>query len=108
MLTRRTWPPRERFTLFTKALAVQYAKENIRVNSLHPGPIKTPANDHLSDPERLSRVLPLVPMGRVGEAEEVGVCRPLPGFRRVVLRHRLPAAGGRRVDGKIGLSTLVI
>ena len=58
-------------TLFTKALAVTYAKENIRVNSLHPGPIKTPANDNLSDPERLSRVLPLVPMGRVGEAEEV-------------------------------------
>ena len=58
-------------TLFTKALAVQYAKENIRVNSLHPGPIKTPANEYLSDPERLSRVLPLVPMGRVGEVEEV-------------------------------------
>ena len=58
-------------TLFTKALAVQYAKENIRANSLHPGPIKTPANEYLSDPERLSRVLPLVPMGRVGEVEEV-------------------------------------
>ncbi len=58
-------------TLFTKALAVKYAMENIRVNSLHPGPIKTPANDNLSDPERLSRVLPLVPMGRVGEVEEV-------------------------------------
>ena len=58
-------------TLFTKALAVKYAMENIRVNSLHPGPIKTPANDNLSDPERLSRVLPLVPMGRVGEVDEV-------------------------------------
>src|SRR5439155_23840908 len=47
--------------LFTKATAVQHAKEHIRCNSVHPGPIETDMiRDTLSDPVlrdgRLSRV----------------------------------------------------
>src|SRR2546428_8140568 len=55
--------------LFTKATAVQHAKENIRCNSVHPGPIETDMiRDTLSDPglrdERLNRV----PLRRIGKA----------------------------------------
>jgi NAD(P)-dependent dehydrogenase (short-subunit alcohol dehydrogenase family) len=57
--------------VFTKAVALRYAQEGIRVNSLHPGPIKTPANDFFSDQAWLDRVIASVPLGRVGEADEV-------------------------------------
>ena len=58
--------------LFTKATAVQHAKENIRCNSVHPGPIDTDMiRDTLSDPvlrdERLNRV----PLGRIGKPEDI-------------------------------------
>ncbi len=58
-------------TVFTKAVALRYAQEGIRVNSVHPGPIKTPANDFFSDKEWLDRVTASVPLGRAGEADEV-------------------------------------
>ena len=58
-------------TVFAKAVALRYAKEGIRVNTVHPGPIKTPANDFFSDPVWAERVNANVPMGRAGEADEV-------------------------------------
>ncbi len=57
--------------LLTKSGAIQYAKEGIRVNSVHPGAIATPMTEDLfSDPE-VSEFLPFIPMGRVAEPEEV-------------------------------------
>src|SRR3989440_5891789 len=58
--------------LFTKATATQHAKENIRCNSVHPGPIDTDMiRDTLSDPvlrdERLNRV----PLRRIGKPEDI-------------------------------------
>src|SRR2546428_4588558 len=58
--------------LFTKATAVQHAKEHIRCNSVHPGPIDTDMiRDTLSDPvlqdERLNRV----PLRRIGQPEDI-------------------------------------
>src|SRR5213080_533983 len=58
--------------LFTKATAVQHAKEHIRCNSVHPGPIETDMiRDTLSDPvlrdERLNRV----PLRRIGKPEDI-------------------------------------
>ena len=56
--------------LLTKATAIQYAGEGIRVNSVHPGPIITPMTEQSrSDPD--SRHLSRVPLGRYGEPEEV-------------------------------------
>ena len=58
--------------LFTKATAIQHAKDRIRCNSVHPGPIETDMlRDTLSDPvlreERLNRV----PLHRIGRVEDV-------------------------------------
>jgi len=56
----------------TRELAVLHARENIRVNSLCPGPIRTPLlMDFLDTEEKKHRRLVHVPMGRFGEAEEM-------------------------------------
>ncbi|HZA23083.1 MAG TPA: glucose 1-dehydrogenase, partial [Dehalococcoidia bacterium] len=58
--------------LFTKATAIQYAKEGIRCNSVHPGPIETDMlQDSLSDPSAMELRMQRLPMGRVGKPEEV-------------------------------------
>ena len=58
--------------LFTKATAVQYAKENIRCNSVHPGVVDTAMiQDVLSDPVAREERLKRVPMGRVGTVEDI-------------------------------------
>ena len=56
--------------VFTKNVAVEYAKENIRVNSIHPGAIWTPMSLYNSTRIREERAR-TIPMGRVGEPEEV-------------------------------------
>jgi NAD(P)-dependent dehydrogenase (short-subunit alcohol dehydrogenase family) len=56
----------------TREMAVEYARHNIRINALCPGPIQTPLMaELLSDPERRARRLVHVPIGRFGQAEEV-------------------------------------
>ncbi|KAF9300893.1 hypothetical protein BGZ74_007393 [Mortierella antarctica] len=55
----------------TRELAVVHAKENIRFNSLCPGPLKTPLlMEFLNTEEKKNRRLVHVPMGRFGEAIE--------------------------------------
>ena len=58
--------------LLTKVTALQYAKEGIRVNSVHPGPVITP----MTEPRRRDKatydlMLSRIPIGRYGEAEEI-------------------------------------
>ena len=57
----------------SRELAVQFARERIRVNALCPGPVNTPLLIELfaKDPERAARRLVHVPMGRFGEPEEI-------------------------------------
>jgi NAD(P)-dependent dehydrogenase (short-subunit alcohol dehydrogenase family) len=57
----------------SRELAVQFAREKIRVNALCPGPVNTPLLIELfaKDPERAARRLIHVPMGRFGEPEEI-------------------------------------
>ena len=58
--------------LLTKATAIQYAGENIRANSVHPGPIVTPMTESgRADPNRNQVTLSRIPLGRYGEAEDV-------------------------------------
>lgn len=58
--------------LFTKSAALQYAKENIRINSLHPGYADTPLTvQRFSDPAVRQVLLDRTPMGRLGTAEDI-------------------------------------
>jgi NAD(P)-dependent dehydrogenase (short-subunit alcohol dehydrogenase family) len=57
----------------SRELGVQFARENIRVNALCPGPVNTPMLQELfaKDPERAARRLVHIPMGRFAEATEI-------------------------------------
>jgi NAD(P)-dependent dehydrogenase (short-subunit alcohol dehydrogenase family) len=57
----------------SRELGVQFARENIRVNALCPGPVNTPMLQELfaKDPERAARRLVHIPMGRFAEASEI-------------------------------------
>jgi NAD(P)-dependent dehydrogenase (short-subunit alcohol dehydrogenase family) len=56
----------------TKAAAVQYAREGIRVNSVHPGLMPPMRTSMMSaDPTVRARMLKAIPMGREGRIEEV-------------------------------------
>ena len=58
--------------IFTKAAAVQYAKEGIRINSVHPGYVITAMTQKAyADPEVINPRLARVPMKRLGLVEEV-------------------------------------
>ena len=59
--------------IMTKSAAVQYAKDGIRVNSVHPGIMPAMTTSVLTaDPEVRAKMLAQVPMGREGRREEVG------------------------------------
>ncbi len=56
----------------TKAAAVQHGRDNIRINSVHPGlmpPMRSAGRT--ADPAVRAKMLELVPMGRAGRVEEV-------------------------------------
>jgi NAD(P)-dependent dehydrogenase (short-subunit alcohol dehydrogenase family) len=56
----------------TREIAVEYARMGIRCNALCPGPIDTPLlAELLGDPARRQRRFVHIPMGRLGQAEEL-------------------------------------
>lgn len=56
----------------TREIAVEFARQNIRVNALCPGPVETPLlNELLSDPARRQRRLVHIPPGRFAKPEEM-------------------------------------
>ena len=58
--------------LFTKVTAIQHAKDKIRCNSVHPGPIDTPMlQESWGDPTRIEERLRRIPLGRLGTPEEI-------------------------------------
>jgi glucose 1-dehydrogenase len=59
--------------LMMKSLAQEVAPQQIRVNSIAPGAIRTPINRHAWEtPEAYAELLKLIPYGRIGEPDDVG------------------------------------
>ena len=58
--------------IFTKVTASQHARDGIRCNSVHPGPVDTEMfHSAFSDPEAMRRRLDRVPMRRMGTVDEI-------------------------------------
>jgi NAD(P)-dependent dehydrogenase (short-subunit alcohol dehydrogenase family) len=55
----------------TKTAALQYAKEGIRINSVHPGPVDTPMTMGL-DRELWQMFLNSTPLKRAATSEDIG------------------------------------
>ncbi|MFP3042465.1 glucose 1-dehydrogenase [Treponema primitia] len=59
-------------TLLTKTIAVRYAKDNIRCNSIHPSTVDTPlVQELLKNPDRKAERFGEVPLGRLATAADV-------------------------------------
>ncbi|MGD0156552.1 MAG: SDR family oxidoreductase [Terracidiphilus sp.] len=59
-------------TMLTKSVAVRYAKDNIRCNSIHPSTVDTPLVQTLfRDPERKAERLGEIPLGRLATTADV-------------------------------------
>ena len=56
---------------FTIGLAREVANEGIRVNAVRPGMIDTEIHASSGSPERVAKIIPTVPMRRIGTPEEV-------------------------------------
>jgi NAD(P)-dependent dehydrogenase (short-subunit alcohol dehydrogenase family) len=55
----------------TKAVALEFAKRNIRINAVAPGVIATEMFDRFAGDELRDQITSITPVGRVGAAEEI-------------------------------------
>jgi NAD(P)-dependent dehydrogenase (short-subunit alcohol dehydrogenase family) len=59
-------------TMLTKSVAVRYAKDNIRCNSVHPSTVETAfVQTMFKDPERKAERLGEIPLGRLASTADV-------------------------------------
>lgn len=58
-------------TLMTRAMAIDHARHNVRVNAVAPGPTDTPMLRDALSPEQLAAFAATFPMGRLGRPEEL-------------------------------------
>lgn len=82
----------------TRQLAVEYGDRGVRVNAIVPGTIKTPVNADVrqSDPEWTETRRQQVPLGRLGDPEDVAdpAVFLASDRSRYVTGHALPVDGG--------------
>ena len=56
-----------------KSLALEWAGEGVRVNAVGPGPVQTAMIEAtLADPPALAAMIQNIPMGRLGQPDEIG------------------------------------
>jgi NAD(P)-dependent dehydrogenase (short-subunit alcohol dehydrogenase family) len=84
----------------TEAMAMDYASQKIRVNCICPGPTRTPMVD-TSTPEKLARYKTRIPIGRIGEPEDVAYAALYLASDEasMVTAGILPVDGGMRLTG---------
>ncbi|MGA2205711.1 MAG: SDR family NAD(P)-dependent oxidoreductase [Terracidiphilus sp.] len=58
-------------TLLTRAMAVDHARQGVRVNAICPGPTDTPMLRNALTPDQLEAFAKTFPMGRLGRPEEL-------------------------------------
>lgn len=83
--------------MLTKAAAVDYAKQNIRVNSVHPGVIITPMTEEMFEDEQMRAwAHSVTPLPNLGEASDVanGVLYLASDESKFVTGIELPIEGG--------------
>jgi meso-butanediol dehydrogenase / (S,S)-butanediol dehydrogenase / diacetyl reductase len=85
----------------TEAMAMDYAAQKIRVNCICPGPTRTPMVD-TSTPERLEYYKTRVPIGRIGEPDDVAAAALYLASDEgsMVTAAILPVDGGMRLTGR--------
>jgi NAD(P)-dependent dehydrogenase (short-subunit alcohol dehydrogenase family) len=86
----------------TRAAALDYAAQNLRVNAVCPGHIDTPMMGRFSDgtPDGRAKVIAEEPVGRMGTAEEIAaaviwLCSDAAAF---MIGHAMAIDGGRMVQ----------
>jgi NAD(P)-dependent dehydrogenase (short-subunit alcohol dehydrogenase family) len=57
--------------ILTKTAAIEYAKDNIRINSVHPGVVDTEMVRSLLQSEGMHSLVAAHPLGRVGTSEDI-------------------------------------
>jgi NAD(P)-dependent dehydrogenase (short-subunit alcohol dehydrogenase family) len=55
----------------TKSVALEFARQNIRINAVAPGVIATEMFDRFAGDELRDQITSITPVGRVGAAEEI-------------------------------------
>ena len=84
---------------FTRVAAMEGARENIRVNTVVPGPIMTPGTQAWasSDPDYVAKIADANPMGRFGTPEEVAevVLFLASGASSYITGASIPVDGGK-------------
>jgi NAD(P)-dependent dehydrogenase (short-subunit alcohol dehydrogenase family) len=87
----------------SRVAALEYATQNIRVNSLNPGPVVTPLQKAALNAEYLKAYLAAIPQGRLGEPEEVAnIALFLASDESsLITGHALVADGGIEADSHI-------
>lgn len=90
-------PSKGAVRLLTQSLAVELAKDGVRVNAIAPGVIETPMTEITrNNPQSLSKFMSRTPMGRVGQPDEligpvVFLASPMASYITGVI---LPVDGG--------------
>jgi NAD(P)-dependent dehydrogenase (short-subunit alcohol dehydrogenase family) len=81
----------------TQSIAMQYASKGIRVNAIMPGLIDTEIHAEAGVGDRIQKVIPQVPMGRIGTPEECAeaILWLCSGEAAYTIGAILPMTGGR-------------